>query len=158
MINLPTSLDPQTLSDAGLPGFAYGFEDRVRFYELDALNHVNNVVFLRWFETIRVAYAQAYDLTTYSRTDADPQLVVRHLSADYFAPMYQNETYVVAARTRLIKPTSLIMDYAVASDGIVKAKGDCVVISLEQDGKTRRPHKPEAVKAIVARDGAEVTT
>ncbi|MBT8414972.1 MAG: acyl-CoA thioesterase [Boseongicola sp.] len=139
---------------AGLDDFAYGYHDKVRFYELDALNHVNNTVFLKWFETIRVSYAMARGLTTYSHQGDDPQLVVRHLSADFLAPMYQNEVYTIAARTRSIKPTSLIMDYAVASDGQIKGTGDCVIISLEQDGKTRRPHFPEAVRAMVELDGA----
>lgn len=151
-----TSLSPAELSDAGLSGFAFGYRDKVRFYELDALNHVNNVVFLKWFETIRVSYVQAYGLTDYSATDDDPQLVVRHLSADYLAPMYQNQSYIVATRARLIKPTSFIMDYAVAVEGEIKSKGDCVVISLEQDGKTRRAHDPDAVQRMITRDGAEL--
>ncbi len=149
------SLSPEELTDAGLPGFAYGYRDKVRFYELDALNHVNNVVFLKWFETIRVAYVQDYGLTDYSATDDDPQLVVRHLTADYLAPMYQNETYTVAARTRLLKPSSFVMEYAVATNGEIRATGDCVVISLEQDGRTRRAHAPAAVQTILDRDHAE---
>ena len=36
--------------------------DRVRFGELDALNHVNNVVYLRWYETLRVLYLEAYGI------------------------------------------------------------------------------------------------
>ncbi len=155
MTDHQTSLSPADLTAAGLDGFAFGYRDRVRFYELDALNHVNNVVFLKWFETIRVSYAIARHMTTYSTTGDDPQLVVRHLSADYFAPMYQNETYVVAARTRSIKPSSLIMEYAVTSNGEVRAKGDCVIVSLEQDGRTRRAHHPEAVRAMVDLDGSE---
>ncbi|NNJ67207.1 MAG: acyl-CoA thioesterase [Boseongicola sp.] len=149
-----TLLTKNQLIAAGLDDFAYGYHDKVRFYELDALNHVNNTVFLKWFETIRVSYAMARGLTTYSHQGDDPQLVVRHLSADFLAPMYQNEVYTIAARTRSIKPTSLIMDYAVASDGQIKGTGDCVIISLEQDGKTRRPHFPEAVRAMVELDGA----
>jgi len=31
-------------------------EERVRFGDLDAMRHLNNVVFLRYFETARIAY------------------------------------------------------------------------------------------------------
>ena len=149
------TLDAPALGAAGLVGWPYGYRDRVRFYELDALNHVNNVVFLRWFETIRVAYLQDYGLTEYSHTEADPELVVRHLSADYLAPVFQNEDYIVTARTRLIKPSSFVMEYAVHAGGTLRATGDAVVVSLELDGKTRRAHKPDAIARMIADDGAE---
>ncbi len=147
-----TYLDADALADAGLDGFAYGYRDRVRFYELDALNHVNNVVFLRWFETIRVAYVQEYGFTSYAA--GDPMLVVRRVTADFLAPMFQGESYIVATRTSVIKPTSFLMDYAVIAGGTLRATGEAVGISLGDDGKTRRAHRAEAIEAAVARDGA----
>ena len=95
-----THLDADTLAEAGLSEFSFGYRDRVRFYELDALNHVNNVVFLRWFETIRVAYFQDYGFSKYG--PEDPMLVVRRATADFLAPAHQNDEYIVAARTRVI--------------------------------------------------------
>ena len=153
MTDYLTQLDAATLSAAGAEGWHYGYADKVRFYELDALNHVNNVAFLRWFETIRVAYVQDYGLTSYA--EDDPQIVVRHQSADYLAPMFQNETYVVVARTKLLKPTSLIMEYAVYSDGKPRATGDAVIISLNTNGIGRRPHKPAAIEKILKNDAPE---
>ena len=114
-----TYLDTDTLTDAGLAGYSFGYRDRVRFYELDALNHVNNVVFLRWFETIRVAYFQHYGFSKYGPDD--PMLVVRRATADFFAPAHQNDEYIVAARTRVIKPSSFVMEYSVASNGTLWA-------------------------------------
>ena len=149
------TLDAGALAAAGVPGWPYGFRDRVRFYELDALNHVNNVVFLRWFETIRVAYLQDYGLTSYSHSDADPQMVVRHASADYLAPVHQNETYIVTARTRLVKPSSFVMEYAIHVDGALRATGEAVVVSLESDGRTRRPHREGPLRRMIETDGAE---
>ncbi len=149
-----TPRDRPALEALGIEGWAYGFADRVRFYELDALNHVNNVTFLRWFETIRVAYLQDYGLTSYAHDDTDPQIVIRAQSADYFAPMFQNESYVLTARTTLVKPSSFIMEYAAHVDAQVRCAGSAVVVSLEQDGKTRRAHKPEAVALMIDKDGA----
>ena len=37
-----------------MPGFVH--TERVRFGDLDAMRHLNNVVFLRYFETARIAY------------------------------------------------------------------------------------------------------
>ena len=50
MTDFLTPLSIETLRAAGIPDpWTYGQADRVRFYELDALNHVNNTAYLRWF-------------------------------------------------------------------------------------------------------------
>ncbi|QMU58452.1 MAG: acyl-CoA thioesterase [Boseongicola sp.] len=146
-------LDHHNLSDVGLDGWTYGYRDRVRFYELDALNHVNNVVFLKWFETIRVTYVQDYGFSSYG--EDDPQLVVRRVTADFLAPMHQNQDYIVAARTTVVKPSSFFMEYAVVADDNICATGEAVGISLEQDGKTRREHNLIAINNVIQRDGAK---
>lgn len=146
-------LDRPALSALGIEGFAYGYADRVRFHELDALNHVNNTVYLRWFETIRVRYLVDYGLSTYSKQD-DPQLVVRRVTADYLAPVLQDQTYVVTARTLLVKPSSFLMEYGLFVEGRHVASGEAVVVSLSPDGSARQTHRAAAVEAMVTRDGA----
>ena len=146
-------LDRSALAALGIEGFAHGYADRVRFHELDALNHVNNTVFLRWFETIRVRYLVEYGLSTYSAAD-DPQLVVRRVTADYLAPVLQDQTYIVTARTTLVKPSSFLMEYGLFVDRAQVASGEAVVVSLTPDGTARQPHRPDAVRTMVARDGA----
>ena len=146
-------LDRPALAALGIEGFAYGYADRVRFHELDALNHVNNSVYLRWFETIRVRYLVDYGLSSYGADD-DPQLVVRRVTADYLAPVFQDQDYVVTARTTLVKPSSFLMEYGLFVEGALVAMGEAVVVSLTRQGDARQPHRTEAVEAMVARDGA----
>lgn len=38
------------------PGWAYEYVDRVRFGDLDAMRHLNNVAFLGFFESARISY------------------------------------------------------------------------------------------------------
>ena len=46
--------EPQAASeDAGAP---FSYVERVRFGDLDAMQHMNNVEFLRFFETARIEY------------------------------------------------------------------------------------------------------
>ena len=151
-----TQLTADDLQQFGIDGFSYGQADRVRFHELDSLNHVNNAVYASWFETLRVAYLQDYKLTNYSGTDADPMLVVRAQSLDYLKPVFQNEDYVMATRTVVLKPSSFIMDYALFCNTELRATGRTVMVSLEQDGKTRRTHKAEAIETIQALDAPEM--
>ena len=54
------------MSDAGVApdgatreGWPFAYLDRVRFGDLDAMRHLNNVEFLRFFETARIAYIRS---------------------------------------------------------------------------------------------------
>lgn len=147
-------LDRAALEAMGIEGFAFGYADRVRFGELDALNHVNNVVYLRWFETIRVEYIRAYGVSAFG-APGDPQMVVRRVSADYFAPVLENQTYVVTARTSQVKESSFVMTYGVFVDGRQMTEGEAVCVSLAPDGSARQPLRAAAVEAMVARDDAK---
>ena len=153
MAKFLNTLTRDELKERGITGWSYGMFDQVRFYELDALAHVNNVAYLRWFETMRVRYIQEVGMTSY--TEDDPHIVVRAQSADYFAPMFQDQHYVATVRTRLLKASSMIMEYAVFCEGSLKANGEAVVVSIEQDGNSRRPFSPEVVARIVALDTPE---
>lgn len=154
-MSYPKNLDRDDLEALGVTGWPFGLADRVRFAELDPLNHVNNVVLFTWFENARIPYMIERGLSNYSHTDDDPQLVVRHQSADYLAPLHQDEAYFVTARTRLLKPTSFIMEHAVIVEGETRVTGEVVMISLTHDGTARREHKAEAVQNIIKLDGAE---
>ena len=57
MTGLPylVPLGPDALAAQGIPPhWRFGMADRVRFTEIDALNHANHTTYLRWFEMLRV--------------------------------------------------------------------------------------------------------
>ena len=152
-----TPLDTSALRSLGIPEpWGFGIADRVRFYELDALNHVNNTAYLRWFETLRISYFAEYDLSHYRLED--PQMVLRLASAEYIAPMHLGESYVVTGRTTSFRTSSFMMAYAVFVDGAMRATGKAVIVSLEQDGITKRPLTGAMRTALQSRDGATPAT
>ena len=147
-----TPLSHEDLAALGLPPeWRFAMADRVRFHELDALNHVNNAVFFSWFETVRAAYVRAYGVSQY--TPADPRLVIRETSCRFLQEMLLDEPYILAARTTRFRRTSFTMEFAVFAETL-RATGQAVVVALEPDGSGRFP-LPEAAKAAFAeRDGA----
>lgn len=148
-----TPLTQDQLRAAGVPeGWRFGMADVVRFHELDALNHVNNVAYFRWFESLRIPYFAAYHLSTYS--DGDPTLVVMTNAARYHAPMFLGERYVTVTRTATFRNSSFRMEYATYGEGTLRATGECVVVCLERDGATKRPLPAAAIKAFTTHDGA----
>ena len=149
-------LDKPALEQLGISGWSFGMRDRVRFSELDPLNHVNNAAYFSWFETVRIGYIMHFGISGMTHTDADPQLVVRRQTADYLAPILFRDLYTVTIRTAQIKPSSLIMEFAIYMDGKVVAAGETVMVSLTQDGSARETWRAEAIANIVEADGAKL--
>ena len=152
---LPLSIED--LRKRGVPTpWTFGIADRVRFYELDALNHVNNTAYLRWFETTRLRWLAEYGISHYR--PEDPTLVIRQIVCDYLAPMFLNEDYVVTARCVSFRNTSFRKDYAVWSEGQIKVRGSAVVVMTEEGGTIKRP-LPDHVRAVLKdRDAAKDET
>lgn len=149
-----TPLTAQHLRKAGIPEpWNYGMADRVRFHEIDALNHVNNAVCFSWFENLRVHYLRDYDIYRYKPDD--PMLVMRAVGASYNAPLFLGQDYILTARTRSFGRTSFTMDYGVFADGKHAIEGHAVIVLLEQDGKTGFPLTDEMRENMAHRDGAK---
>ena len=154
-MDLLRPLDLDTLRAAGVPEpFAFGQADRVRFHELDVLDHVNNATYLSWFETVRIAYLRAYGISDYASAADRPVLVLKRVEVDYHRPLHLEDVYVVAARTRAFRRTSWSMEYQVWSEGRRCATGGAVICLMEGDFVTKRPLPDAYVDAFARRDGA----
>ena len=149
-------LPERTLRAHGVPApFAFGQADRVRFHELDVLDHVNNARYLSWFETLRIAYLDAYGIGDYSSSATRPALVLKSVAVDYRAPLHLGDPYVVACRTRSFRRTSWVMEYRVHAPNGLTATSEAVIVLMEPDFVTKRP-LPDAYRAAFRdRDGAE---
>ena len=148
-----TPLPAEVLADHGVPPvWRFGLANKVQFFELDALNHVNNTAYLRWFESFRLSYFAACEISDYG--PASPRLVLRSVSVRYHREMGLGEDYIVTGRTTHFRNTSFRMQYAVYADGL-SATGDAVIVMLTTDGRERLPLSAELKQRFVERDGAE---
>jgi len=120
--------------------------DRVRFGEIDPLNHVNNVAYLTWFETARVVYFKQIGLSRYKDPDVEPRIVIRRGEIDWLREMRANEDYVVLSRTIAYRTTSFIMEQEIWAGGSKRAAFTCVIVLLEPDGSGRMPI-PDNIRA-----------
>ena len=71
--------------------------ERVRFGDLDAMRHLNNVVFLRYFETARIAYVRSL---MPAHDPAHPEsdhfgLIFAECHINYRSPVYFDEEVAV---------------------------------------------------------------
>lgn len=143
-----TPLNTTQLRSVGIPEpWAFGVADKVRFGELDALGHVNNVAYMSWFEVVRIHYFRNYGLSDYKSADR-PRLVLANANVTYKAEMHLGQDYIATARTAQFGNTSFMMEYAVHGDAL-HATGSAVIVQLNQDGTKRA--LTEALKEQMAR-------
>lgn len=128
--------------------------DQVRFSELDVLNHVNNAVYMQWFERVRVKYTQINGLARSFGAGPGPRIVIRSASIHYIQEMVLDEDYVVTCACTAFRTTSFSMHQELWSGGTLRATLDCVLVLLQPDGSGRFPI-PDVVRAhFLNNDGA----
>jgi len=124
------SLDIQTPSGT--------FETRidVRWGEMDALRHVNNTAYFRYFEEARVRLFSAMGLDAGSGRYG----VLAHASCDFLRPLMYPARVVVGMKLARIGRTSLELDCWIADAedaGVLHARGRNVLVCA--DAATGRP-------------------
>lgn len=128
--------------------------DQVRFSELDVLRHVNNAVYMQWFERVRVKYTQINGLTRSLGGGQGPRIVIRSASIHYRQEMLLDEDYVVTCVCTAFRNTSFSMHQELWSGGTLRATLDCVLVLLQPDGSGRYSI-PETLRAhFIENDGA----
>ncbi|MGB6105104.1 MAG: acyl-CoA thioesterase [Pusillimonas sp.] len=109
---------------------------QVRWGDLDALNHVNNTVYFRFFEEARVQlFSQVGMIPPYGKV-----CVLAHVSCDFLRPLLYPATAVVTQALVRIGRSSIEMDTLLEREdepGVLYAKGRYVMVGA--DGATGKP-------------------
>ena len=149
-----TPLTRAQLDGYGIPpDWPFGMADRVRFSEIDALDHVNHTAYLRWFESLRVLYMRDRGISPYDGTG--PLVVLKSVTMDYRREMYLGEEYVVTARTARLRRSSIEMHYAVFAPDL-RGEGTAVIVFLDRESGGKHPLTDAQRDRLVALDGARV--
>ncbi|WP_299864226.1 thioesterase family protein [uncultured Roseobacter sp.] len=150
-----TPLSSQSQLDLGIdPPAPLAMADRVRFSELDVLNHVNNAVYMHWFERLRIRYTQDWGLSRYMGSGEDPRIVIRSGQIHYRQEMRMDEDYVVTCGCTAFRTTSFSLAQALWSGGTLRATFDCVLVLLQADGAGRYPIPGDVRQKMIDIDGA----
>lgn len=153
MYHTPLSADAQRAEGLSAPQ-PLAMADRVRFGELDVLQHVNNAVYMQWFERVRVAYVGLYGLSRNLGTGPGPRIVIRSASIHYRQEMLMDEDYIVTCGCTAFRTTSFTLHQQIWSHGTLRAEMDCVLVLLQPDGSGRYPIPPEVAHRFAEQDGA----
>ncbi len=147
-----TTLHADDLRAAGIPEpWSFGMADKVRFGEIDALQHVNNAVYLKWFENLRILYFD--DREIWHIDGKRPKVVLRNIGLDYRSEVKLTDRYILTGRTTKLGTSSFTMEYAVWVEGRLTTTSHAVMVMLNEDN-TKRALPDHIRQMFIDRDGA----
>lgn len=131
-------------AETALAGYAALVSFPVQWGEMDAYQHVNNVVYFRWFESARTEYFKSIDFT--SNTGVGP--ILSSTSCRYRAPLYYPDRVTAGCRVRDVLEDRFTMEIALFSDaaGRVAATGEAVIVAYDYAAQ-KKASLPAAVRA-----------
>lgn len=148
----PLTADEQLAHGLQIPQ-PLALADRVRYAELDILNHVNNKSYMTWFETLRVEYFNRLCMPLLDPNAVLPRLVLRNADVRFLREMVENEDYIATARVSAFRRTSYTMEQQLWC-GDLRATLSGVMVCLDPNGPGRYP-LPNALRDVfLTRDGA----
>ncbi|MFQ5649719.1 MAG: acyl-CoA thioesterase [bacterium] len=112
--------------------YPLSIEIPVAWGEMDAFQHVNNIVYFRYFESARIAYFERINYIQFTEEQGlGPILASTHCTFKY--PLTYPDRVTVATKVSEIQEDRFTMDYLVLSQasGKVAAQGQGLVVSYD---------------------------
>jgi acyl-CoA thioester hydrolase len=132
-----------------LKGYPVIVEIPVAWGEMDSFQHVNNVVYFRYFESARIAYSEKIGLQEYKEnTGIGP--ILGSTSCRYRFPLTYPDTVSVGAKIVGMEEDRFTMNYVVVSHRHQKiaAEGDGVIVLYDyREGK--KTAMPDEIRARI---------
>ena len=100
--------------------------------EMDAFNHVNNTVYFKYFENVRIKYFEKTGIINLMR-ESGVGPIMAQADCQFIKPIKYPDTLEIKARVRHIKKSSFIMEYEVYSQELktLAAKGSSVIVMVD---------------------------
>ena len=140
-----------------LSGFPVILPIVVRFRDLDAMGHVNNAVYLTYFEMARVAYHRAVtDVQPFDFTNFD--FILAEVTCSYRSPAYMGETLLVGIRVSSVGRKSFVFEYEMRdqASGRLVAEGSSVQVMYDYGERRSKPVTNEFLAKVEALQGHPV--
>lgn len=127
----------------------YAHVDKVRFGDLDAMRHVNNVAFLTFFEDARIQYISEL-LGNDPITRRGFGFIFAECRINYRAPAFFDEEIRTCIRPGEVRRSSARLEFAMfaAGDERLLAEGYGVVVGYDYAAGRSMP-LPESLKAAL---------
>lgn len=111
---------------------------KIHWGEMDAFQHLNNVVYFRYFESARLAMFEELGLTE-SGLPSKVGPILQATSCRYRAPVTYPDTLHIGVRVSDISFDRFTTEYAAVSERqlVVSAIGEATVVSFDYEAKAK---------------------
>ena len=134
-----------------LEGYPVVTEIPVAWGEMDGLNHVDSVVYFRYFETARLEYFAGIGLMEEMQaTQTGP--VLSETSSRYRRPVTYPDTLLVGSRVAELTKDSFVMEYKIVSkqQGAVTTSGSAKVVMFNFAQQKRANLSPTLIEKMIS--------
>lgn len=142
---MPTTTSSQNTGDG--PGVTV--EQQIRWGDMDARGHVNNVIFFQYAESARVAYFATLEVERIKHNPNEGTILGR-ADMNFRRQMHYPGNVLVSANATKISRRSMIMSYVLrdAEDGEVVADGESVMVWIDYSTGKAVPIPDGIVEAV----------
>ena len=134
-----------------MDGFRFTYPLQVRFRDMDALGHVNNAVYLTYFEAARMAYWMHVN----GRSDlSSMDMILARAEVDYRAPVAFGDELEVGVRCVSVKRSSFVLEQALVErrSGRLVAQARKVLVHYDYAEGKSRPLTEDQRQRLMAQD------
>jgi len=133
-----------------LSGFPVVIDIPVAWGEMDALRHVNNIVYFRYFESARIAYFEKLRFWEFmDQTGIGP--ILASIQCKFKIPLTYPDAVSVGTRIPKIEQDRFVMEYRAVShkSHAIAAEGESVVVSYNYRENKKTPLPDEMKQRIL---------
>jgi len=115
-----------------LKNFPVVIDIPVAWGEMDSMQHVNNIVYFRYFESVRMAYFERIDyIATMQRTGHGP--ILASTKATFRFPLTYPDTVSVGCKVSELQTDRFVMEFLILSQkqNEIAARGEGVIVSYD---------------------------
>lgn len=119
----------------------------VQWGEMDAFNHLNNVIYYRYAESARIHYLQTLGLF-----DGSMVTLLARSSCQYLRPVCYPDTLIIGVRCQHLGNTSIIIEYSYYSceQRAIVATAEAVIVRFDSTSTTKLPWTKEERTRLLA--------
>lgn len=122
--NLPADANPRVPAPQG--AFHHYIPVQIRFSDIDALGHVNNAIYLNYFDLGKSRY---FEDVMHDNIDwRDVGVVIVNINCTYFAPTLNEEPIEVLTKVTEIGSKSFRMEQRIVNTATMQTKAVCYSI------------------------------
>ena len=119
----------------------------IRWGDMDALGHVNNIMYFRYFEQVRLSWHESLGSQALGTEDTGFVIVDNH--AEYLKPLVYPATITVSMGGHSPGRSSFISSYTISDDTTLYTRGSAKIVWIDITLNKSKP-MPDNIRQLLA--------